>query len=942
MNIKYKLLSCIISTILLVTIASPVFASNNDNYIYENKTTNIITRGVLHTNIDRFTEDGWLNINIVEADLNENYIDLKLLTDNRGISYLEDVIDMSKTENTVASINGDFFQWKKGDTSRGNAIGPVIKDGNILSSTSDQKGMATALLTNENEMLFDYINFDIAITAPNGETNEVKYINKFDSLDSIVMYDKNWGEYSIGSYDNIVELVVENNKVTEIRREKEPVKIPENGYILCNLPEFDSFLIDNFEVGDEVELDVTSSINTDMIQYAFGAGTMLIKDGKPHEITHNISGLQPRTAIGTDITGKKVYLITIDGRQISSKGMTLDELSDFLIEQGIYNAVNLDGGGSTTMAVRELGNENIGVINSLSDGWLRNVTNTIAIVCNSPKSNLSNLIIEKSSTNVFENTSISFDVKGYDKYYNAVSIDISNVNWSCEGIEGYFKGNIFYPESVGSGYIVANVNGITAKTSIDVLSSPAIIELSSKKIILSKGDKIKLEVEGKNKNGYSAPIDANDVNFTIDNNIATIENGYLQANKSGSAVLTAKIGNVTSNCLLLVDVNTPVDEFESLNGSFLGYPSYITGSYEITNTTSKNGNYAGKLTYDFTVDKNDSKAAYIKFNNEGIYINENVNKIGMWVYASDYMEHWLRGMIKGPDNEPYRINFEGKIDWNGWKYVEAKIPDDIPKPMRLTRLYVVQIDPEIKNKGTLYFDDLTFVYSNNEVVDITLPKDIKYQDELNKEFVNSDYGFTFSVFGDTIKYNNLLENLIMSKAIYKLNKNSDMAGFVTDIDETTISDLEIPYFDTSGYMTFEKEGNTFIYLDDTNDGFRKTDNGQWSWFMNQIETIKTDNVFIFFTKPLEGNNGFTDIKEAKLFKDTLTNELAKKGKTVFVFYKGETTSFDIDRGVRYFSIPGIKATNPDDILNLVDEYNYILVSVDSNGNATYDIKNIFE
>ena len=51
----------------------------------------------------------------------------------------------------------------------------------------------------------------------------------------------------------------------------------------------------------------------------------------------------------------------MDGRQISSSGMNLYELADLMVQIGVYQGINLDGGGSTTMVIR---NE---VVNSPSD-----------------------------------------------------------------------------------------------------------------------------------------------------------------------------------------------------------------------------------------------------------------------------------------------------------------------------------------------------------------------------------------------------------------------------------------------------------------------------------------------------------------------------------------------------------------------------------------------
>jgi len=60
----------------------------------------------------------------------------------------------------------------------------------------------------------------------------------------------------------------------------------------------------------------------------------------------------PRTAVGISRTGRYVYLVTLDGRQKGiSEGATTGELGQWMLRLGAYNALNLDGGGSTTLAL---------------------------------------------------------------------------------------------------------------------------------------------------------------------------------------------------------------------------------------------------------------------------------------------------------------------------------------------------------------------------------------------------------------------------------------------------------------------------------------------------------------------------------------------------------------------------------------------------------------
>jgi hypothetical protein len=67
----------------------------------------------------------------------------------------------------------------------------------------------------------------------------------------------------------------------------------------------------------------------------------------------------PRTAVGLDRRRRTLILAVVDGRQPGSHGMTLYELARFMQELGAYDALNLDGGGSSAMVVPRLG----GVVN---------------------------------------------------------------------------------------------------------------------------------------------------------------------------------------------------------------------------------------------------------------------------------------------------------------------------------------------------------------------------------------------------------------------------------------------------------------------------------------------------------------------------------------------------------------------------------------------------
>jgi phosphodiester glycosidase len=83
------------------------------------------------------------------------------------------------------------------------------------------------------------------------------------------------------------------------------------------------------------------------------SGESLIDDGEVKIASfHDVTRLHPRTAVGLDRLETKLILVVIDGRQPGySEGATLPELARVLFDAGAWNALNLDGGGSTALVI---------------------------------------------------------------------------------------------------------------------------------------------------------------------------------------------------------------------------------------------------------------------------------------------------------------------------------------------------------------------------------------------------------------------------------------------------------------------------------------------------------------------------------------------------------------------------------------------------------------
>ena len=95
-------------------------------------------------------------------------------------------------------------------------------------------------------------------------------------------------------------------------------------------------------------------------------GPVLIMNGEINMDAYNSnSGLNPRTALGQCADGTVIFLC-IDGRQLGSMGGTYADIIDIMVEYGVVNACNLDGGSSTVMMKRDFQTGEINMVNSYS------------------------------------------------------------------------------------------------------------------------------------------------------------------------------------------------------------------------------------------------------------------------------------------------------------------------------------------------------------------------------------------------------------------------------------------------------------------------------------------------------------------------------------------------------------------------------------------------
>ena len=102
-------------------------------------------------------------------------------------------------------------------------------------------------------------------------------------------------------------------------------------------------------------------------RYAVSGNALVLKAGKPTS-TDDSGARHPRSVAGISADGKTLWLVAVDGRQDGySRGANMKELGDFMLKLGAFDAVNLDGGGSTALVVKDLRTGTFAVANQPSE-----------------------------------------------------------------------------------------------------------------------------------------------------------------------------------------------------------------------------------------------------------------------------------------------------------------------------------------------------------------------------------------------------------------------------------------------------------------------------------------------------------------------------------------------------------------------------------------------
>ncbi|MEV0459744.1 phosphodiester glycosidase family protein [Catellatospora methionotrophica] len=278
----------------------------------------------------------------------------------------------------VAAVNGDFFDIGETGAPRGIGLdggtllhGPATGWNNVAALYSNGAGSRGGLAE---------IFLDATITLPGGTRLTATNLNSPNiAANGIGVYNPLWGDQprskALDGATRSREIEVTAGKVTKVSTT--PGGKVANGTVAVLGVNAGADALASLTVGAAVTVNYAPRGGDGAAQVAIGGNLVLVKDGVATTVAHPKN---PRTAVGFSADGLKMWLVVVDGRSAASVGMTYVELAAYMKSLGADDAINLDGGGSSTLVARMPGATSATVRNTPSDGAQRPVPNGIGFV----------------------------------------------------------------------------------------------------------------------------------------------------------------------------------------------------------------------------------------------------------------------------------------------------------------------------------------------------------------------------------------------------------------------------------------------------------------------------------------------------------------------------------------------------------------------------------
>lgn len=505
-----------------------------------------------------------LDVWLLRIDTHNPYVSVEEVLAKDAVIGTERPSAMAERKTTDKKIfyggtNGDFFVTQ-GDVGFPTGLTIVNREFAYTPSSSSRRLGAVGV----DGLGYVSSNFRLNATLSYGDaTFKINHFNYKRNANELVLYNQHNGA-STGTNNDGTEVLVElldgekwaTNGKMKVRVTDKSVGvgnmiIPAGQAVLSANGEMQQYL-NELEIGTELELDFSfelDGVEADIAQCVGGDNYALIVNNGEVEENNYWNENHPRTAFGQSVNGDTLLFCVVDGRG-KSIGCTTQILGAIMQHYGCYKAVNWDGGGSSTLYIRQFGNQ----MNTGSDGAERAVGNAMFAVANVPEvdDKIARVDAYSPVLSLPRYGVVEPRFLGYNQYGVLLDTEVEGVVLECEDEVGEIIDNKFVCH--GSGKLSYHYGEVRGEIEVR-LSENVELELRLKSVVVSDDSDYGIEVLGiVGKNIITLLPSALDWQVEDEDIAVVSEQGLLNGLKNGTTRVFALLGEYKDTLEVIVEI----------------------------------------------------------------------------------------------------------------------------------------------------------------------------------------------------------------------------------------------------------------------------------------------------------------------------------------------------------------------------------------------------
>lgn len=379
--------------------------------------------------------------------------------------------------------------------------------------------------------------------------------------------------------------------------------VPADGLVISCGPAYSNEYVDGLRAGDRVNVAIRLTLPAfggiaPDVKDVIGGDVRILKEGTVTTSAirwiNTPSAQYPRSLAGYSQDRSKLVFAAVDGGSSTSTGVSYYEGADLMAALGCYDALDMDGGGSTAMWT-----SHAGIVNHLRDGSERAVGNALFFAVEAPKdAAVTSIRFADSSKTLPALASYRPVIYGYNQYGQLVDTDVQGVSLSAPADFAEITGGAVVPLRGGSFALKAAKDGMEASIAVHV-SDDAEIEAASTSVLTDNVRQVPVLLQS-TVDGKILPVDARAFSWTSSNpEIVQVdsETGVLTGVSEGNATITGSRGERAVSIGVTVEIaSAPMLQLDPEIGG-VGWKITRSGiGSDATCTTS-----GGTTTLDFNI-----------------------------------------------------------------------------------------------------------------------------------------------------------------------------------------------------------------------------------------------------------------------------------------------------------------------------------------------------